>query len=156
MKEFKEKLDKTIDVFYESIRNIRSGAVSIQLIDGVRINGQPISHTSVTSGGGNIPITIRPYSESPQVICDELKKQGFNAYLFSKDVVCVSVPPISGEEKERVKKYIKGVGEKAKISIRQLRQKYRKIMDDDKEIQKYVDVAINEVDELTNKKIQEL
>jgi ribosome recycling factor len=83
-----------------------------------------------------------------------LKDAGLNAYLFSKQAVAVSVPPICGDERERVKTRVKKLGEEAKISIRNIRQNYRKsekgLTEDEKrqaekEIQELTDIHIDKL-----------
>src|SRR5687767_5120738 len=103
-------MQKAISFLQDQVRGLRTGGVTTQLIDTIKVTifGQqtPIKHVASTSKVQN-GISVTPYD--PQMvgpICTTLKAAGFNSYPFSKTSVIVSVPPPSGEEKERVCKRI--------------------------------------------------
>lgn len=121
-------MEKTVDVFFDQIRNIRSGNVTPAFIDSVKVqcNGQktPISHIARTSGGRGKPISIEPFDPSlVPSINKELNQAGFASCVFSKTTVCVNIPPMSGEEREKICNHIKKMGEDAKIAVRNIRKR---------------------------------
>ena len=96
-------------------------------------------------------VSVTPYEPSMiGVIEEELKKQGFNAYKFSKTTVVVNIPLADGETRRKVISQIKKLGEEAKVSVRNIRKKFRKKdKDHDKELQSITDAAIQEIGDLT-------
>ncbi len=92
-------------------------------------------------------VSVTPYNPAMVgVIEDALKQQGFNAYKFSKTTVVVNIPLSSGEEHQKVVSRMKKLGEEAKVSIRNIRKKFRKKdKDHDKELQAMTDAAIQEI-----------
>lgn len=160
-----QSMEKTIELFSNSIVGIRVGNVSSSLIDTVKIpnHGQmtPLRHLSMTGKQGH-SITIDPYDPSlVQTISKCLEAAGFSAYVFSKTRVVVSIPPPSGEEREAVIVHLKKMAEECKISIRNIRKNYRQKLSkeeqkSDKEIQKITDLCIIEVDQIVAGKVKSL
>lgn len=152
-------MDKAVDFFHEQVRFLRLGTVTTQLVETIKVacygNQMPIKHIAtcqkVQSG-----ISVEPHD--PNLVgptCTALKAAGFNAYQFSKTTVLVSVPPPSGEERERVHKRVRELGEEAKIAVRQVRQKYKKKLekDDLDDLQKATDEAVGLIEEIVRDKI---
>lgn len=165
-----DKMDKAIELLQQSIIGIRLGTVTPALIDTFKVTyyGQqmPIKHLAYTSAErGNV--MVKPHDPSILgTIQKTLKEAGFNAYTFSKEAVAVSVPPICGEEKEKVKARVRKLGEETKITIRSIRKNWRSTLDknlpDDERrsqessIQESTDAAIQMVDEIVDAKIVNL
>ena len=156
-------MDKSVEVLSHSLVGIRGGTINPGLIDTVKVSyyGQnvPIFQVAQTGRLDNNNIAVDPYDPSmigPLVTA--LKANNFSAYQFSKTRVLVSVPPISGEEKEKVKKHLRKLGEEAKIAIRNIRKNYRKNSDreEDKKIQEITDHYIKEIDQIIEKKASSL
>ena len=95
-------------------------------------------------------ISITPFDPTMVgVVEEELKKRGFNAYKFSKTTVVVNIPLASGDNSQKVASQMKKLGEEAKVSIRNIRKKFRKKdKDHDKELQVMTDAAIGKVNDL--------
>lgn len=158
---------KTVDLFYESIRCIRIGGITSALVDTVKVEayGQlmPIQHLALTSGGGTKPISVRPHDPTlVSTIAKVLEKQGFNAYVYSKDTVYVSVPPPSGEDKEKTRQHIRKLGEDAKVSIRNIRKHCRNGLEAsskdelktlERQLQDKTDEAIDMISEIVSEKV---
>lgn len=70
---------------------------------------------------------VKPYDLSILGSIDKaLQKSGFNSYVFSKEAVCVSVPPPSGDQRKETMLRVKKAGEETKIAIRNIRKKPNK------------------------------
>lgn len=167
--EMTAKAEKTLQNLEESIRGIRLGMITPSFIDTFKVpyygTETPIKHLASTTSQNGL-VLVRPHD--PVIlgtIQNVLKGAGLNAYLFSKQVVAVSVPPICGEERERVKIRVKKLGEDAKIAIRSLRKSERKsdksLSEDqrrasDKEIQEITDLYISEIDRVITDKLEVL
>ena len=155
----REEMEKSVDFLHEQVRCLRLGSITTALVDTIKVacygNQMPIKHIAncqkVQSG-----ISVEPFD--PQLVgptCAALKAAGLNAYQFSKTCVMVSSPPPSGEDRERVHKRIRELGEEAKIAIRQVRQKHKKKLekDDLPDLQKATDEAISLVEQIVQDKI---
>ena len=76
-------------------------------------------------------------------------------------MVAVSVPPMSGEQREEIARHVKRLGEEAKVAIRSIRQQARKQIEASgrgslKRAQEATDEAVDEVDRLVKRKLEEL
>lgn len=79
-----------------------------------------------------------------------------NFYKWSKDTIAINLSKPSIEEIEKTTSHIKRLGNEAKISVKNIRQKLKKTFTDEKELQKLVDNANKEIDQLVNNKITEI
>jgi ribosome recycling factor len=167
--EILDKMERTISCLEESIRCIRLGTVTSAFVDTFKVPyyGQqtPIKHLAFTSNERGL-VMVKPNDPTILgVIQKVLKEAGLNAYIFSKQAVAVSIPPICGEERERVKARVKTLGEDAKIAIRNIRKTHRKadksLSEDekrkfDKEIQEVTDEHIAWIEQLVRDKLESL
>jgi len=143
---------KTVDLLESQLFGMRDN-INDDLIATIKVNYNhqptPLQHLSLVSQRDR-RVSIVPYDPSLiGAIEEELKKQGFNAYKFSKTTVVVNIPLPDGESRKKVDSQIKKLGEEAKISIRNIRKKFRKKdKDHDKELQAITDAAIKEIEDL--------
>jgi ribosome recycling factor len=164
----KVSMSKTIENLTNSIVGIRLGTISAGVVDTIKVpyhgTMTPIKHLAQTFPAGGGAIHIDPYDPTMTgQIANVLASSGLNAYVFSKTRVVVSVPPPSGEEKQKVISHLKKLAEEAKIAIRNIRKNHRQkisagldkeqLQKHDKEIQKVTDDHITEVDSIINGKI---
>jgi ribosome recycling factor len=159
-------MTKAVEFFEDQIRSIRFGCITTGLIDTVRVEcyeqKMPIKQIAWTTSEKN-RISVAPYD--PQLlgaIDRALKKEGFNSYVFSKTQVVVNLPPMSGEDRIKVASQVSKLGEEAKISIRNIRKKFRQallkeeIQESDKALQALTDSKITEIDMLVEFKIESI
>lgn len=164
MGEAKLRMQKTFEGFERQLTTIRSGTVSPGLVDAVRISyyGQstPLSHIALVSVV-NHSITVTPHDPSILGVVEKaLKACDLHAYMFSKSTIVVSIPPVTGEEKERIRAFIRKLGEEAKIAIRSIRKICRQgavgPQDDikrlDKDLQCLTDEFIGKIEETCKRK----
>ena len=140
---------KTVDLFKSQLFGMEDN-VSESLIATVKVpydhQATPLQHLSLVSQKDR-RVSVTPYEPMMVgVIEEELKKQGFNAYKFSKTTVVVNIPLQDGESRKKVVLQVKKLAEEAKVSIRNIRKKFRKKdKDHDKELQALTDSAIQEI-----------
>lgn len=156
------RMDKCLDYLYEQVKGLRYGAITPSLVDTVKIavGGQqvPIKYIAATSRAGD-GISVVPYDPSlTGQIAAALKNAGFNAYVFSKTTVQVSVPTPCGEDKEKVRKRLRELGEEAKVAVRNVRKKAKAEMTDFsvKELQDLTDRKISMIDELIKDRLSRI
>lgn len=140
---------KTVDLFKSQLFGMENN-VNESLIATVKVQynhqSTPLEHMSLVSQRDR-RVSVTPYDPSMiGVIEEELKKQGFNAYKFSKTTVVVNIPLPDGESRQKVASQIKKLAEETKVAIRNIRKKFRKKdKDHDKELQAMTDAAIREI-----------
>jgi ribosome recycling factor len=169
-KEVADKMNKAIQILQDSLIGIRSGAVTASLIDTFKVPyyGQqtPIKHLAQTTHDAK-KVVITPYDPALMgEIASSLKAAGFNAYVFSKTSVVISTPPLCGEDRERVKKQVRKLGEEAKISVRAVRRQYRqkadnKLSDDERQqieddLNNLTEQAVSKIDQIVWNKLEVL
>lgn len=154
-------MQKSFQHFTEQLQTIRSGFISVGLIDTIKVpyHGQkvPISQIS-NSYYKNNQICITPFDVLLiSTIVDVLKQSGFNAYVYSKASLVVSCPNPNLDQKDKVITQIKRLAEDARIAIRNIRKKGRQQFPDmEKPLQVLTEQFITKVDNLADNKIERI
>jgi ribosome recycling factor len=165
MHDWKPKMQKVARHFAEQIRGIRSGTINIGLIQTVRVDCQgrlvPINRLGAVKSQGD-RILITPFDRtSVSSIVRALTESRLSAYALNPTTVCVSIPPLSVEQRADTSRHIKKLGEEAKIAIRTIRQQARKQIEvsgrgSQRAVQEATDAAIEEIEQLVRAKMDEL
>lgn len=150
-------MNKTVEHLEDQLVGVRWGTVTSGLVDTVRVSCYSgiteLRYLASTEGNAK-RIQVTPYDPTLLgPINTALNDAGFNAYVFSKTSIVVSVPQPCGEEKEKVIKRVRKLGEEAKVSIRNIRKKARKECDDDDAIQRVTDASVSEIDRIIDTKV---
>jgi ribosome recycling factor len=165
MHDWKPKMQKVAKHFAEQVRGIRSGTISIGLIQTIRVDCQgqsvPINRLGTAKPQGN-RILITPFDRAnvPSIV-RSLNDSRLSAYALNPTTVCVSVPPLSVEQREETARHVKKLGEEAKIAIRSIRQQARKQIEASgrgslRGVQETTDAVIEEVEQMVKSKVGEL
>ena len=147
-------MDKTIEVFQKELTSLRTGRANASMLDLVKVDvyGQvmPLNQVSsiTTPDARTINIQIWDLNNVPLVDTAIKKSElGLNPQIDGQ-LIRLPVPDLNEERRTEIKKLIKSMGEKCKISIRNIR---REANDDLKSLVK--DKKISEDDEKINEKI---
>jgi ribosome recycling factor len=161
----KPKMDRTVELLAEQLRGIRSGTISIGLIDTVRVAVQgnlvPLRRLgSARLQGDRILITPFDRGNVPAIV-RTLVDARLGAYALNPTTVSVSVPPMSVEQRQEIARHVKKLGEEAKVAIRSIRQQTRKQIESSgrgslNRVQEATDEAIAEIERLVRAKLDEL
>jgi ribosome recycling factor len=161
----KPRMDRTVQHLAEQFRGIRSGTLSIGLIETVRVplqgNLVPINRLGTVRTERD-RILIAPFDRANvPAIVKALSESRLSAYALNPSTVSVSVPPMSGEQREEIARHVKKLGEEAKVAIRAIRQQSRKQIEAScrgslKKAQEATDAAIAEIERLVKAKLVEL
>ena len=160
LNDVEERMEKAVDFLKEQLHGITQlGANNASLVDSVKVDyyGQPtpIKHIAYSSCD-KLRVSITPHEEKfVSEIVKACERAGFNAYKFSKEIAMVTLPIPSGETKKEMKKRIKSLGEETKISIRNIRKKFKQSSEDNSEekaLQKITNAATQAVDEIVKRK----
>jgi ribosome recycling factor len=153
-KTYSQKMDKTIEVFQKELTSLRTGRANASMLDLVKIDiyGQmmPLNQLSsiTTPDARTINIQVWDLNNVP-LVDTAIKKSdlGLNPQIDGQ-LIRLPVPDLNEERRMEIKKLIKSMGEKCKISIRNIR---REANDDLKNLAK--NKTISEDDEKTNEKL---
>jgi len=153
-KTYSQKMDKTIEVFQKELTSLRTGRANASMLDLVKVDvyGQamPLNQVSsiTTPDARTINIQVWDLNNVPLVDTAIKKSElGLNPQIDGQ-LIRLPVPDLNEERRTEIKKLIKSMGEKCKISIRNIR---REANDDLKSLVK--DKAISEDDEKINEKL---
>jgi len=152
-KTYSQKMDKTIEVFTKELTSLRTGRANSSMLDLVKVDvyGQamPLNQVSsiTTPDARTINIQVWDLNNVP-LVDSAIKKSelGLNPQIDGQ-LIRLPVPDLNEERRTEIKKLIKSMGEKCKISIRNIR---REANDDLKNLVK--DKEISEDDEKKNEK----
>jgi ribosome recycling factor len=153
-KTYSQKMDKTIEVFSKELTSLRTGRANSAMLDLVKVDvyGQamPLNQVSSITTPDARTINIQVWDlNNVQLVDTAIKKSelGLNPQIDGQ-LIRLPVPDLNEERRTEIKRLIKSMGEKCKISIRNIR---REANDDLKNLVK--DKEISEDDEKKNEKI---
>jgi len=153
-KTYSQKMDKTIEVFQKELTSLRTGRANAAMLDLVKVDvyGQamPLNQVSSITTPDARTINIQVWDLNNVSLVDSAIKKselGLNPQIDGQ-LIRLPVPDLNEERRMEIKKLIKSMGEKCKISIRNIR---REANDDLKNLVK--DKDISEDDEKKNEKI---
>ena len=174
---YKEKMSKTTDVFFKELSSLRTGRANSNMLDLVKVDvyGQqmPINQLGSITTPEARTINIQVWDiNNVSLIDSAIKKSelGLNPQIDGQ-LIRLPIPDLSEERRSEMKKIIKSMGEKCKISIRNIRReandelkknlKNKDISEDDvkkneKLIQDHTDNFIKKIDEKVISKEKEI
>ena len=148
------KMDKSIEAFSKELASLRTGRANAAMLDLVKVDvyGQkmPINQIGSITTPEPRMINIQVWDQNNVALVDaEIKKSelGLNPQIDGQ-LIRLPVPDLNEERRTEIKRLIKSMGEKCKISIRNIR---REANDDLKSLVK--NKEISEDDEKINEKI---
>jgi ribosome recycling factor len=176
-KSYNQKMDKTFEVFTKELTSLRTGRASSGMLDLIKVDvyGQkmPINQLASITTPDPRTINIQVWDLNNVSLVDaSIKKSelGLNPQIDGQ-LVRLPVPDLSEERRTEIKKLIKSMGEKCKVSIRNIRReanddlknllKEKEISEDDekkfeKVVQTFTDNHIKIIDEKVTLKEKEI
>ena len=176
-KSYSLKMDKAIEVFSKELSSLRTGRANAAMLDLIKVEvyGQQVPINQVGSVTTPEPrmINIQVWDVNNLELVDAAIKKsdlGLNPQIDGQ-LIRLPVPELNEERRTELKKIIKSVGEKCKVSIRNVRReanedlkkllKSKKIGEDDeknyeKKVQIITDNHIRSVDEKVSLKEKEI
>jgi len=164
---YNQKMNKTIEVFSKELSSLRTGRANANMLDLVKVDvyGQkmPINQLGTITTPEARTINIQVWDlNNVNLIDSAIKKTdlGLNPQIDGQ-LIRLPVPNLSEERRSEMKKMIKSMGEKCKISIRNIRReandelknllKKKEIAEDEekkfeKNIQTFTDEHIKNID----------
>jgi len=176
-KTYSQKMDKTIEVFQKELTSLRTGRANASMLDLVKVDvyGQamPLNQVSSITTPDSRTINIQVWDLNNVPLVDTAIKKselGLNPQIDGQ-LIRLPVPDLNEERRTEIKKLIKSMGEKCKISIRNIRreanddlknQVKEKIISEDEEkineklVQSFTDEHIKIIDTKVEAKEKEI
>ena len=146
-KPYNQKMDKTFEVFIKELSSLRTGRANSNILDLVKVDvyGQkmPINQLGTITTPEPRMINIQVWDLNNVILIDAAIKKselGLNPQIDGQ-LIRLPVPDLSEERRNEIKKMIKVMGEKCKVSIRNIR---REANDELKKLLKDKDISEDE------------
>lgn len=173
----KEHMSKSIDALKRDFQTLRSGKVSISILDNIHVDyygsATPLSQVASVMATDAVTISITPWEKKIMKDIERAIQEANIGVNPNNDGESIKLffPPMTVEQRQESAKSAKAMGEKAKIAIRNTRKdandKIKKLEKDktisedlvkkgEAEVQKITDDFIKTVDELVKQKETEL
>ena len=167
---YNQKMDKTIDVFTKELSSLRTGRANSNMLDLIKVDvyGQkmPINQLGTITTPEARMISIQVWDlNNVNLIDSAIKKSdlGLNPQIDGQ-LIRLPIPDLSEERRNEIKKMIKSMGEKCKISVRNIRRegndnlknllKRKEITEDDeKKFEKNIQISTDEHIKIIDQKI---
>ena len=171
------KMDKTIEVFSKELSTLRTGRANSAMLDLVKVDvyGQqmPINQIGSITTPEPRMINIQVWDQNNVALIDaaiQKSELGLNPQIDGQ-LIRLPIPELNEERRTELKKLIKSMGEKCKVSIRNIRRdandelkkllKSKEIGEDEektfeKNVQNITDKHISIVDEKVSTKEKEI
>jgi len=127
-KSYNIKMDKAIEVFSKELSSLRTGRANAAMLDLVKVDlyGQqmPINQVGSITTPEPRMINIQIWDENNVPLVDAAIKKsdlGLNPQIDGQ-LIRLPVPELNEERRTEIKKLIKSIGEKCKVSIRNIRR----------------------------------
>ena len=165
---YNQKMTKTFDVFVKELSSLRTGRANSSMLDLIKVDvyGQkmPINQLATITTPEPRVINIQVWDSNNVALIDSAVKKsdlGLNPQIDGQ-LIRLPIPDLSEERRIEIKKVIKTMGEKCKVSIRNIRRegnddlkkklKSKEISEDDekkfeKTVQTYTDNFVKKIDE---------
>ena len=174
---YSTKMDKTIQAFKKEISTLRTGRANSSMLDMIKVDvyGQmmPINQLATISVPEARLITVQVWDKSNVTLIDSAIQKsdlGINPQIDGQ-IIRIRIPDLTEERRKELIKVLKGMTEKNKVSIRNIRReaneelkkklKDKKITEDEnknyeKSTQKLTDDHISTIDKITAEKEKEV
>ena len=147
-KSYSLKMDKAIEVFSKELSSLRTGRANASMLDLIKVDvyGQqmPINQIGSVTTPEPRMINVQVWdANNVQLVDAAIKKSdlGLNPQIDGQ-LIRLPVPELNEERRTELKKLIKSIGEKCKVSIRNIRreanEELKKLLKN-KEIEEYND-----------------
>ena len=176
-KSYSLKMDKAIEVFSKELSSLRTGRANASMLDLIKVDvyGQqmPINQVGSITTPEPRMINIQVWDSNNVSLVDAAIQKsdlGLNPQIDGQ-LIRLPVPELNEERRTELKKLIKAIGEKCKVSIRNIRReanedlkkllKDKQIGEDDekafeKKVQNITDNHIKSVDDKVSSKEKEI
>ena len=130
-----ERMEKAISVFRDELRGLRTGRATPALVENIRVeyygSPTPLKQLATISTPDPQQILIRPFDQGSVKDVEKALRSsdlGMSPNSDGKNIR-LNVPPMSGEQRQKMVTRIKKSAEEAKVAIRNIRRDANKHLD---------------------------
>ena len=174
---YKQKMNKTFEAFAKDLSALRTGRANASMLDVIKVDvyGQkiPINQLGTITVPDPRTLNIQVWDQNNVMLIDSSirkSEMGLNPQIDGR-LIRIPIPNLNEERRNELKKIVKNMAEKSKISVRNIRReandalkamlKEKKISEDEnnkfeKEIQKITDEEIKKIGEKESQKEKEI
>ena len=174
---YKQKMNKTFEAFTKDVSALRVGRANASMLDIIKVDvyGQkmPINQLGTITTPEPRSLNIQVWDQNNVALIDSSirkSEMGLNPQIDGQ-LIRIPIPSLNEERRNELKKIIKTITEKSKVSIRNIRReandilksmlKEKKISEDEnnkyeKEVQIITDQEIKKIDEKASQKEKEI
>src|SRR5436853_7830577 len=172
-----ERMEKAANVFRDELRGLRTGRATPALVDSIRVeyygSPTPLKQLAQISTPDPQQIVIRPFDPSCLKDIEKAIRASDLGMSPNNDgkMIRLQVPPMSGEQRQKMATRIKKLAEEAKVAIRNIRrdanknfdqaEKAKEMTEDERdqgkeEVQTLLKRYEDKITEMTDKKSKEI
>ena len=174
---YKQKMNKSFEAFAKDLSALRTGRANANMLNVIKVDvyGQkiPINQLGTITVPDPRTLNIQVWDQNNVKLIDSSirkSEMGLNPQIDGR-LIRIPIPNLNEERRNELKKMIKTMAEKSKVSIRNIRReandvlkamlKEKKISEDEnnkfgKEIQNITDQEIKKIDEKESQKEKEI
>lgn len=130
-----ERMEKALQVFRDELRGLRTGRATPALVDSLRVDyyGSPTPLKQLAQIGTPDPqsIVIRPFDQGSLKDIEKAIRSSDLGMAPNNDgkIIRLTVPPMSGEQRQKMVARVKKSSEEAKVACRNIRRDANKHFD---------------------------
>jgi ribosome recycling factor len=165
-KSAEERMKKAVKALEDEFKTIRTGRASAALFDNIRVEYYeqkvPLNQVATISVPEARLVIIQPWDRS---VLPEIEKAIQKSELSVNPandgkVIRISIPPLTEERRKELAKVAKGIAEKSRVTIRNIRrdtnEELKKMEKDSKLSEDQAKRSIDDIQKLTDKYIEEI
>ena len=177
LKDTEERMEKAANVFKDELRGLRTGRATPALVDGLRVeyygSPTPLKQLAQINTPDPQQILIRPFDQNCLKDIEKAIRSSDLGMAPNNDgkMIRLQVPPMSGEQRQKMVARIKKSSEEAKVSCRNIRrdsnkhfdtaEKNKEMTEDDRDkgkenVQNLLKTYEDKITELVDKKTKEV
>src|SRR5713226_1889890 len=130
-----ERMEKAVNVLRDELRGLRTGRATPALVDTLRVeyygSPTPLKQLAQISTPDPQQILIRPYDQGCLKDVEKAIRSSDLGLAPNNDgkIIRLTVPPMSGEQRQKMVARIKKLAEESKVAIRNIRRDANKHFD---------------------------
>ena len=173
----KRRMEKAVEAVKTEFNTVRSGRASVGLLDRITVDyygtQTPLKQLASIAAPEPRLLTIQPFDKGAMKAIEKAIMESDLGLNPSNDghVIRLPVPPLTEERRRELVKIVHRLAEDGRVAVRNVRRDCMKDLKElvregevgedaearaEKELQKYTDEAIAEIDELLKRKEQEI
>jgi ribosome recycling factor len=165
-KSAEERMKKAVKALEDEFKTIRTGRASAALFDNIRVEYYeqkvPLNQVATISVPEARLVIIQPWDRS---VLPEIEKAIQKSELSVNPandgkVIRISIPPLTEERRKELANVAKGIAEKSRVTIRNIRrdtnEELKKLEKDSKLSEDQTKRSIDDIQKLTDKYIEEI